>query len=78
MSIRLVAYQIMRQMYFTSICHSSTVPPALSVEEYALIKVKVNLTRCMPSRQTAEKGGRNIADPGARMQWVDSVTPRPL
>jgi hypothetical protein len=47
-----------------------------------LLKVKVKLTRYMPSRHRGEKRGRNIAlsipDPGGRMEWVDSATPRPL
>jgi hypothetical protein len=66
------------------ICNSSAVLSALSVEEYVLleVKVKVKLTRYMPSRHRGENGGRNIAlsilDTGDRMEWVDSATPRPL
>jgi hypothetical protein len=46
------------------------------MEEYVLLKVQVKLTRYMPSRHRGEKEG--ILDPGGRIEWVDSATPRPL
>ena len=57
-SIRLVAFQIMHQTYFT--CNSSTVLPEFLVQEYALLKVdvKVNLTCYMPSSHRGEKVDR--------------------